>query len=161
MNFTKYPYFTVQAWRRKIVFDAETNWYRNNNWKKYDFVPQAAAIAGQLPDTEADEDYKRGGYFNLGHTMIRHPLFYRLLSSRLATPLRIIYPLSIVLIQDFRSLTKRQFAGYLYEYIAHLTGIKRKKGLSEDRSLRQVMKDRTTEPENTSEESMLPLRLGR
>ncbi len=161
LNFTKYPYFTVQAWRRKIVFDAETNWYRNNNWKKYDFVPQAAAIAGQLPDTEADEDYKRCGYFNLVHTMIRHPLFYRLLSSRLATPLRIIYPLSIVLIQDFRSLTKRQFAGYLYEYIAHLTGIKRKKGLSEDRSLRQVMKDRTTEPENTSEESMLPLRLGR
>ena len=93
--------------------------------------------------------------------MIRHPLFYRLLSSKVATPLRIFYPLSIVLIQDFRSLPKRQFARYLLEYIFHFTGIRRKKGLSEDRSLRQVMKDRTTEPENKSEENMLPLRLGR
>ena len=161
LNFTESPYFTVQAWRRKIVFDAETNWYRNNNWQKYDFVPQAATIAGQMPDTEADEDYKLGGYFNLGHTMVRHPLFYKLLSKKVAAPLRSIYPLLIVLLQDFKALSKKQFLGYLVEYILHITGIRRQNGLHEDRSLRQVMKDRATDPETESEENMLPLRLGR
>ena len=114
-----------------------------------------------MPDTEADEDYKRGGYFNLGHTMVRHPLFYKLLSKKVSAPLRSIYPLLIVLLQDFKALSKKQFLGYLVEYILHITGIRRQNGLREDRSLRQVMKDRATDPETESEENMLPLRLGR
>jgi radical SAM superfamily enzyme YgiQ (UPF0313 family) len=159
LNFTQYDYFTVQTWRRRIVLDATINWYRKRGWKPAPKVSEAARLNDQLPDTEADEDYNRGGYFNLGHAIIYHRLFYRILSFPLGYPLRVIYPLAYVLAKDFRTLPKRQFVAYLWEYLH--SKLRNRPGLKDTRSLRTVMKDRTSPATTASEESMAPLRAGR
>ena len=159
INFTNQDYLTVQAWRPKIIFDAEANWLRKRNWK-----PLGASVKAQnqnraRPETELEDDYNRGGYFNLGHLLIHHPLFYRYLSSPLGYPLRVMYPGAYVLVKDFRALPKKRLIGYILSYIT--TRFKLGRGLKDRRSLRKVMADRTPVPATSSEESMLPLRLGR
>ena len=159
LNFTDYDYFTVQSWRPMIVFNAEANWFRKRNWKRASKVPRAALLNDYLPDTEADEDYNQGGYFNLGHSTIHHPLFFRFLSFPLCYPLRAMYPAAYVLAKDFRTLSKRRFLAYVWEYVQ--SKLKRRPGLKDFRSLRRVMKDRTPPPVTESEQSMVPLREGR
>jgi anaerobic magnesium-protoporphyrin IX monomethyl ester cyclase len=161
LNFTQDPYFSVQAWRRKIVFEAEANWYRKHNWKPAPTEPEAARLNGQLPNTESDEDYNRGGYFNLGHSLIRSPLFFRILSLSLCRPLRAMYPTVIVLGKDFVELPKKQFIKYLVEFGLHKLRLQRRTGLKDNKSLRQVMKDRAIVPVTKSTENMQPLRDGR
>jgi radical SAM superfamily enzyme YgiQ (UPF0313 family) len=161
LNFTGYPYLTVQSWRQRIVFNAEANWYRKRNWQPAPKVPEAARLYGQLPDTEADEDYSRSGYFNLGHTVVRHPFFYRILSSPPGYPLRVLYPIAYILIKDSRKLPMRQYLAYLWEYLSYSLRLKRLPGLTESGSLRRIMKSRTPMPATKSDESMQPLRDGR
>jgi len=159
LNFTKYDYFTVQSWRPKIVFNAEAHWYKNRRWKPASKLPEAASLNGHLPNTEADEDYNRGGYFNLGHSVIHHPIFYRILSSPLAYPVRAIYPIAYVLAKDFRNMPRSRFFGYARQYLTNK--IRRPTGLKDLRSLRRVMNDRRGRVSNETEKSMLPLREGR
>ena len=151
LNFTEYDYFSVQSWRPKIIFDATANWYQKHNWR----VPKAARLHGRRVVVE---DYNRGGYFNLGHALIHHPMFYRALCSPLGRPLRAMYPLANALIRDLRTLPKRQFLAGLWEFLLKKL---RHDGLRDLKSLRQVMKERTPEPVSTTERSMQPLRDGR
>ena len=134
---------------------------RKRNWKPAPKVSEVAQLNGSLPDTEADEDDSQGGYFNMGHTMIRHPLTYRILSFHLCYPLRAMFPMALVLVRDFRVLPKRRFFSYLWEYVSYYSWIKRSKKFKDFRSLRQVMKDQSETPVTESEASMLPLREGR
>ena len=159
LNFTQYDYLTVQAWRPKIVFDVEANWHRKHNWKPVAKIPEAALLNDQLVETEAEEDYSRGGYFNLGHAVIHHPLFFRALSSPIFYPLRTIYPMAFVLAKDMRKLGKRQVLGYLWEHLSHK--LLKRPTLGDFRSLRKVMEDSTAPPATKSAQSMLPMRRGR
>jgi len=163
LNFTKYDYLTVQSWRPKIIFDSEANWYKTRGWKAALNRPEATRLGTQLPDFEAEEnedDDSRTGYFNMGHTFfIRHPLFYRLLSSPLGYPLRVIYPALFLLAKDVKRMPKRQLMWYLGEYLWRK--VKKRPGLKDLRSLRKVMNERTPIAVTSSEENMEPLRLGR
>ena len=159
LNFTEYDYFTVQSWRSRIVFDAAANWYRKRNWKPASQIPEAALLNNHLPDTDADEDYNRGGYFNLGHGFITHPLFYRVLSFPICYPLRAIYPAVHVLGKDVKTLPRKRFLSFAWEFVAGK--LKKGPGLGDFRSLRGVMKDRTPTPATSSEQSMIPMREGR
>jgi len=160
LNFTGYDYFTVQSWRPRIVFDVEANWYRNHGWKS---APKRSAVSNlnpELPESEAEEDYSRGGYFNLGHTFfIRHPLFYRTLSNPLGYPLRIVYPAVYVFAKDLKKLPKNLLLKYIWQFFSSkITG---RPSFKEKRSLRRAMQDRSVAPSTVSEESMQPLRDGR
>lgn len=160
LNFTEYDYLTVQSWRPRIVFDAESHWYKKRGWKSAPKMPPAAGLNAHLPNTEADEDYSRGGYFNLGHTfVIRHPWFYRTLSSPMGYPLRVLYPAAFVLAKDFKRMPKRTCLAHIWRFFWRK--IKTPKGLKDFRSLRRVMKEQTPPASTQSEQSMQPLRDGR
>lgn len=159
LNFTEHAYFTVQSWRPRLVFDAEVHWHKQHNWKRPPTERKVNLLTSGLPETEAEEDYQQGGYFNLRHSVMRHPLFFRLLSFPLVYPLRIAYPITFVVIKDFIRLPKRRFFSYCWEFCRHK--FNKRRGLQESRSLRKIMGDRTSTPENKSEENMLPMREGR
>jgi len=160
LNFTEYDYFTVQSWRPLIVFDVEANWYRNRSWKHADKKNDVSNANVEMPESEAEEDYSRGGYFNLGHTFfIRHPLFYRTLSNPLGYPFKVVYPAAYVFAKDLKKLPKKLVLKYIWQFFS--SKIKGRSGFKENRSLRRVMKDRTIPPATVSEESMQPLRDGR
>ena len=163
LNFTEYDYLTVKSWRPGIVFDTQANWYKKHNWVSESEALKAALLDAQPdPDTEAgeDEDYSRGGYFNLPKALINRPLFYRLLSHPLCYPLRAMFPIGYVLTKkSARDLPRRQYLAYLWEYV--LCRLKRRPGLKDFKSLRGVMKERTPAPATKSEESMLSMREGR
>ena len=159
LNFTEYDYLTVQSWRQRIYFDAEMNWYKKRSWKPAAKPSEAAILNGEASAIQAEKDYSKGGYFNLGHVLIRHPLFYRFMSTPIALPLRYLYPLAFVLIKDFKNLPKRQFFAYVGEYL--FRKVVKRSGFRDFRSLRKVMKDRTSPPSSQSEQSMLPMREGR
>jgi len=116
-------------------------------------------VAEFMPDSEADEDYSKGGYFNLGHTLTRHPLFYRIMYFPLAWPARRLYPFAFAAAKDFKHLPKRQFLAYLGEYL--FRKIVKRPRFQDSGSLRKAMVDRASVPETASEESMLPIRAGR
>ena len=160
LNFTKHDYFTVQSWRPRIVFDAEANWYQKNNWQSAPNTAAAAKLNSNMPKTEADEDNSRGGYFNMGHAFfVRHPLFYRILSSRIGYPLRLMYPVVFVLAKDVKRMKKWTMLRHIKDFFVFR--IKRPTELKDRRSLRQVMKSRSGDPATKTEESMRPLRDGR
>jgi len=160
LNFTGYDYFTVQSWRPRIVFDVEANWYRNRGWKPAPKAAKVVNLNAVLPESEAEEDYSRGGYFNLGHTFfIRHPLFYRTLSSPLCYPLRIVYPAVYVFAKDLKKLPKKLVLKYIWQFFS--SKIRGRPSFKENRSLRRAMQDRVGPPSTVSEESMQPLRDGR
>ena len=161
LNFTGHDYVTVQSWRQEILFNAEANWYKHRSWKPAPKMPEAAELSGQLPDTEADEDYSRGGYFNVRHPLIRHPLFFRLMSLPLCRPLRALYPVAFILVKNFKNLSRKRAIAHAWEYAAYKIMPRKHVALNDAKSLRIVMKDRTLAPETTSEQSMQPLRDGR
>ena len=159
LNFTEEDYLTIQTWRPRIVLEAEMNWYRKRGWKAVPSMPDATGLNRKLPDTDPNEDYNQGGYFNLGHSSIRHPLLYRFLATPLGYPFRAMYPAAYALAKDIKGLTVSRWLTYVWEYVSRK--LVRRRGLQDIRSLRKVMKDRTSLPVTTSERSMLPLREGR
>lgn len=159
LNFSQYDYFTVQAWRPRLVFNAEANWFRKHGWKTPANVYKETMGDVVIPEVGIEEDFQRGGYFNLGHIMIRQPWFYRFISNPIAYPLRALYSAVYVLSHDIRVLSKRQILAYCWQFLQYK--VKRPTPLKDYRSLRPVMKDRAPSPETQSEESMQPLRLGR
>lgn len=159
LNFTQDDYLTVQSWRQKILFEAGANWYKKHNWKNAANGSSPAITNAGAATEEVEEDYRRGGYFNLSKTIIRHPNFYRVMSSPLGLPLRFIYPVTFVLAKNLKNLPKRRVIAHVGEYLKRrLIRASRPK---EFVSLRKVMKERTSIPLTKSEESMLPMREGR
>ena len=93
--------------------------------------------------------------------LTRNPWFFRIMSSPFCYPLRLVYPVAYVMVKDFKNLPKKQFLAYIGEYISHLLKLKRVAVLTDFKSLRRVMKERTSAPTTQSEESMAPVREGR
>ena len=158
LNFTPHDYFTVQSWRPRIIFQTETNWYRKRGWKRA--TEQAATSGPSIDDPESiEEEYSRGGYFNLGRQMVKSPMFYRVISTPPFYPVRLVYPALHVLLHNVRLLPPRKMIGYSMEFL--LRKFIKRPGMKDRRSLRQVMKDQTPAPLTKSQKSMQPMRDGR
>jgi hypothetical protein len=99
------------------------------------------------------KSYKRGGYFNL-HEVAHHPIV-----------LEMVYPVRGVLIwvwtliSVYRRSKRREFIAHVMELMTWRFG--KRDPLSDCRSLRHVMRDMKPEAGTPSEQSMMPLRLGR
>jgi hypothetical protein len=160
LNFTSSDDLTVRSWRPKILFEAQANWYRKNRWKTKKATQQPDSLDKETSGLQPEEDYNRGGYFNLGHA-IRHPMFYRLLSLPMFYPLRVMYPTMFILAGDFKSSSKKQWLAGLKNHLFSRT--RSRNSLDESISLRKVMKERqeVTSTETETEQNMLPMREGR
>ena len=154
INFTAYDYLTVQSWRPSINFECAVNWYKKRGWKT-----AATGRHERHMGAEVEEDYTRGGYFNMGHVLIHHPLFFRMMSFPLVAPLRMMYSAVYVLLKDWRAMPKRQLLEHIKDYF--LKKLRKGPKLEGYRSLRKIMNDETPPPASQTEESMQPLRLGR
>ena len=65
LNFTNYPYLTVQSWRPRVMYEATAHWHRVRA------IEKRAAPAPS--DESAFKAYQEGGYFNL-QARVRRPL---------------------------------------------------------------------------------------
>ena len=149
LNFTAYPYLTVQSWRPRILYEATEHWYRVRRGNR----GFAAAQTSQQKGGEFKE-YQKGGYFNRQNFQ-RHPLVLFLFS-----PVRWL-PIGVwTLISVFRRTPRKVFFGHLQEWLTW--GFRRKeKSRPAYRSLRQIMKELAPAPVIAGEQAMMPLRLGR
>jgi radical SAM superfamily enzyme YgiQ (UPF0313 family) len=145
LNFSSYPYLTVQSWRPRILYEATTHWQR---------VRAKRGMPVSLVPRGSFQDYDRGGYFNL-HQMTRSPWLLRLLY-----PIR-GFPIGIwTLVSVFRRGQKRIFFSHLWEWLC--SGFVRKPtSLSEVRSLRRILQGLLPVPTTPSQGAMAPLRQGR
>ena len=144
LNFTAYPYLIVRSWRPRMLYEATVHWYRHGagrHWK------------GLLLRAWDFKEYKKGGYFNR-HDLALNP---KLLS--LFYPVRAIPVWLWTLTSELQRSSPRMFAKRVWELVAW--PFSRREGLTDYRSLRQIMKESAPEPRGQSSESMNPLRLGR
>lgn len=140
LNFTEYPYLIVRSWRFKLLYEVTVHWYRHRDTANLDASP-------------IERHYDKGGYFNL-HELRVNPVVLRLLY-----PVRWI-PIALqTIISEFQNSSTRVFCARLLE--VGVWFFRRPKPRKDYRSLRLVMKDLAPGPAGQSEESMLPLRLGR
>lgn len=165
LNFTNYDFFSVKAWRPKIVFDVQAHWYQKHNWMSESQAIQNALLSAQPdPDSEAAsaEDYSRGGYFNLPAALVNRTSFYRFLCFPLCYPLHAMFPLFYAVTnRSARELPKRRYLRFLRDYAARRLLLNRRRALRDIKSLRKVVKDLEVVPSTASEASMKPLRDGR
>jgi radical SAM superfamily enzyme YgiQ (UPF0313 family) len=140
LNFTKYPYLVVRSWRTRMLYEVTAHWYRRHHESK------SRSIA-------AGQSYDDGGYFNL-HELKVNPLLLRLVY-----PIRSIPIWLQTLVSELQNSGLKVFSARLVELLVWL--VRRPKEDGEYRSLRTTMKDLADKPTRPSEESMMPLRLGR
>jgi len=144
LNFSEYPYLTVQTWRPRILYETTVHWYRVNGKRG---IPPAHACS------TAALSYERGGYFNLHDLGQDH----RLLQAMF--PVRWLFIWIWTLMTVLRRSPQRAFMSHIWELvICHF----KPTSVSRDyRTLRHIMRDIAIEPQTQSEKSMMPLRLGR
>lgn len=144
LNFTAFPYLTVQSWRMRILYEATVHWYRYRRLRKL-----------EIYTTLGDADrYDSGGYFNR-HNIVRRG--HKLLE--LLFPIRHL----LVFLWTLRSVYSRTPRAIFIERVWEwLTWRFRKHMIFEDyRSMRHVMRDVAPKPTTQNEAMMMPLRLGR
>jgi len=146
INFTNEDNFTVQSWRYKILFEAEAHWYRCRRWMEEN---KLSPVGTKLEDKDY---YTQGGYFNL-KSVIHNPFFYRY-----GYFLRHLYYAANVLAKSLLRQPFHLFCEHVIEYI--VVRWRKHQALKEYRSLREIAKD-FPKPVSSSEQSMLPLRIGR
>jgi radical SAM superfamily enzyme YgiQ (UPF0313 family) len=147
INFTQESTFTVKSWRHRILFEAEANWYRQRGWSPEEFkLPSGVEVRER-------DYYREGGYFNLKR-VVSQPAFYRYF-----WPFRSLYFYAYVAVKDLVRLPQRQFWRHVGEFLLGL--VRKRPALDDYRSLRRIMKEDTPGPASQTEQSMLPLRLGR
>ena len=140
LNFTSYPYLIVRSWRIRLLYEITVHWYRRRGTAKAD-------------NGSITRQYNKGGYFNLNELRV-NPVVLKLLY-----PIRWL-PITLqTLVSEFHSSSTRVFCARVLEVAVWM--IRRPKGHTDYRSLRQVMKDIAPKPNRPSEENMIPLRLGR
>jgi radical SAM superfamily enzyme YgiQ (UPF0313 family) len=146
LNFTDSPYLTVRTWRKRIIVEATAHWYRHRKRQ-----PHAESLLAST-DGERLQRYDKGGYFNFHDFLAFSPRLLALLH-----PVRVPALWIWVLVTEGRSSWKRLLGG-LWELLSWRL---RKSGERKYESLRKVMKEIEAKPMSRSEESMMPLRLGR
>lgn len=142
LNFTAYPYLTVQSWRPRFLYEATVNWIRHS-WQ---FPPAPKATA--TPSTG-----RWGNYFNLLDVRYDHRLLVALYPFRWA----MIWGWTLV--RTWQRSPRKVYFQRLWELMTW--PLLRSAGLRDYRSLRQIMREGAPTPLTESDRSMLPLRLGR
>lgn len=145
LNFTNYPYLTVQSWRPTIMYEATAHWHRVRAREKHP-VPLAS-------QDSAFKAYQEGGYFNL-QSLGRNPRLFVALY-----PIRWLIIWAWTLQAVFRRSSKKDFFTRLAELM--VSPFKKSEPFADYRSLRHVMRDLAQKPTTPAEETMMPLRLGR
>lgn len=141
LNFTAYPYLLVQSWRPRLLFETTVHWERRR------------AVRARARQSGALATARWGSYFNV--------LEFRYHRRWLLA----VYPVRWAVIGAWTLLRlwPRSSAG---DYVRRLWELvtwplRKREGLSDYKSLREIMKTSAQAPVSDSERSMAPLRLGR
>jgi hypothetical protein len=142
IDFTGYPYLTVQAWRPRMLYEATVHWVRQQK------------LRSPTPDTPATASAGRwGSYFNLLDLQHDHRwlvAFY---------PVRWVLIWGWTLARTWRRTPASLYFQRLWELMTW--SLRWKREVPDYRSLRAIMRDRAPAPDTVSEQNMIPLRLGR
>jgi radical SAM superfamily enzyme YgiQ (UPF0313 family) len=144
LNFTHYPYMTVQSWRPRLLYEATVHWHRHRRLR--------GESSGKKFTGEKKTD-EWGEYFNL-HEVRNNPVvleaFY---------PFRSIIIWGWTILSVYRRSEMKVFLKRLWELM--LWPFRKSDRFNDYRSLRHAMRDIASPPETINEQSMMPLRLGR
>jgi len=141
LNFTGYPYLTVQTWRMRILYEATAHWYRHRRSRNLEMMTK-------------NENLDDGGYFNRHAIVSRGHRFLAWLSP-VRGPLIFLWTLWSV----YGKTPGSEFLWNIWEW---MTWRFRSRPAFEDyRSMRHVMRDMAPKPTTQDEIMMMPLRLGR
>jgi radical SAM superfamily enzyme YgiQ (UPF0313 family) len=140
LNFTAYPYLTVQTWRMRILYEATVHWYRYRRLRKLEMAT-------------SDESLDDEGYFN------RHIISHSHRFLALLFPIRRLLVFLWTLRSVFGKTLVSQFAWSLWEWMTWR--FRRRHTFEDYRSMRHVMRDVASKPMTQNETMMMPLRLGR
>ena len=141
IDFTGYPYLTVQTWRPRILYEATVHWLRQRK---------------QCPERGAATTSSTGGwgsYFNLLELQ-RHPRWLVPLY-----PLRWALIWTWTLVRTWGRTPSRLYWQRLGESL--MSPLRRNRDVPDYRSLREIMRTSAPAPQTLSEQSVIPLRLGR
>lgn len=145
LNFTDYPYLTVQTWRRRILWEVAAHWYRIHSRRSR---ATTGPSGGEILDL-----YEKGGYFNL------HALRAGSFTIRMLYAVRHVVIWLRTLWVEYRRASPGLFFARVRELLIGM--FNRRERFTDYRSLRAVMKDLAPPVTSRSEEAMRPLRLGR
>lgn len=146
LNFTRYPYLTVQTWRPRLLYESAVHWYKTRRKQHLSFN-ESRADAGF-------KAYRSGGYFNL-HDVGRNPSLLIALY-----PFRWLFIWMWTLITVARRTPPRIFLVHVWELLTWRLR-RHRPPFTDYRSMRHVMRDLALKPTTQTQESMMPLRLGR
>jgi radical SAM superfamily enzyme YgiQ (UPF0313 family) len=144
LNFTQHPYFVVQSWRIRILYETTLHWYR---------IRERQRVASSATPRAGFVAYEKGGYFNL-HDLKHDP---RLLKA--VYPIRWLFIWLMTFATVFHHSPPKLFLSRVGELLTW--PFKRHETFEDFRSLRHLMREIAPEPHTQSETSMVPLRLGR
>jgi anaerobic magnesium-protoporphyrin IX monomethyl ester cyclase len=152
LNLTNSHYLTVQSWRPRVVMEVELNWYKRNFWSA-----RPITDSNQMPH----EDYKRGGYFNLGHSALSKPFLYRLASYQLCKPLRALFIVGYVFRRNWGFLGTKEMLKLCWTFCAFRFSKPTKDVNPDSMSLRKIVPASQKEARSNHKDGMAPLRAGR
>ena len=178
LNFTDFPDFIVQSWKRLMWIEVMHNWYKKNPdeelpllttvWKNLLslFVPNYTRHMKRMPkkdsskgrdliDTFVDKD------FNTRRDEIEETL----IGLRYHTSLYFTRHFVVLegIIKDFfhKDIPKRWWLEKMLELVAYYVKGPKRDRFSDYRSMRGIMKEIKPEPLTESERNLIPLQLGR
>lgn len=144
VNYTEYPYLTVQSWRPRILYEITAHWHRVRKNRTLPHVEPKGHF----------KEYQKGGYFNR-HKVQRSPRVMLALY-----PFRGILVALWTLVSAYRRNPRKVFLRHLWEWTSWRF-TRRTAPFRDYRSLRQVVREMVPVSATVTEESMMPLRAGR
>lgn len=145
LNFTEYPYLTVQTWRARILYEATAHWYQYQGLKNR--LPSLSFRHGLGTSTGW------GTYFNL------HDICFNPRLSQTLYPVRWLLIWCWTLVRTWRRSAVKIYVSRIWELATW--PLWKHEPFRDYRSLRHVMRDIALGPGTESAKNMLPLRLGR
>jgi radical SAM superfamily enzyme YgiQ (UPF0313 family) len=142
LNFTRHPYLMVQSWRPRLLYETTVHWERCESQRAR--APQAPALRSAA---------RWGAYFNVLEIRYKHGWIVAVYPVRWA----VIWGWTLV------RIWQRSPAPIYFRRLWELGTwpFRRHQGLSDYRSLREIVKTNAPTPITENERSMIPLRLGR
>lgn len=157
INYTDYPYLTVQSWRPLMLFEVSHHYYRNRRFGSVLMETMRSVFGAWRARDTASMDYSRGGYFNLAsiRSLRNHPLFLKLFY-----PVRHVAIMMYVIAHNLYAQPPGAAARVVWEYFS-FPFRRRRATIQQAKSLRRVVDEKMLPVLRLTEVSMLPLRKGR
>ena len=179
LNFTDYPDFLVQSWKRLMWIEVMHNWYRKNPerqlslwrtiWKGLQslFVPNTSRLLQRVgvKDSSKGRDLI-DSFVDKDFNTRRHEIEESLIGLRYHTSLYFLRHFVVFegIIKDLfnKDIPKRWWLARIFELFMYvIKGGRQQTRFSDYRSMRKIMRDNKLEPLTESEENLIPLQLGR